>query len=99
MRVGKASAVLAVAAALVALEAGYAAAFESLFESERDNGRNSGRERGGFVQPCSLVGVNPAAHPEIFGSPALAKTYGFVRSRDGIWRVQSNCLRGRSRLN
>jgi hypothetical protein len=93
MSAGKASAVLAVTAVLSVLGAGYAAAYETLFESERDNGRNSGRERGGLVQPCSLVGVNPAAHPEIFGNRAVAKSYGFVQSRDGVWHVQGNCLR------
>ena len=50
------------------------------------------RPRGGFVVPCSLVGVNPVYHPDIFGNPAIAKAYyGFVRSRDGTWLVQSNC--------
>jgi hypothetical protein len=53
-------------------------------------------ERGGSVVPCSLAGVNPAYHPEIFGNPAVAaREYGFVKSRDGTWRVQDNCLRGR----
>jgi hypothetical protein len=92
----KASIALAVIAALSVLAARYAVAFETLFESERDNGRNSGRERGGSVQSCSLAGVNPALHPEIFGSRAVAKSYGFVQSRDGAWHVQSKCLRGRS---
>jgi hypothetical protein len=46
-------------------------------------------ERGGSVVPCSLSGVNPAVHPEIFGNPAVAaREYGFVQSRDGIWHVQ-----------
>ena len=45
---------------------------------------NSGRgTRGGFVVPGSLDGVNPAYHPDIFGNPAVASEYGFVRSRDG----------------
>ena len=97
MSVRRASAALAVTAALSVLAVGYAAAFESLFERERDNGRNSGRERGGSVQPCSLVGVNPAYHPEIFGNRAVARSYGFVRSRDGGWHVQNDCLRGQPR--
>ena len=64
----------------------------TLFESERDNGRNSGKERGGYVSPCSLVGVNPAFHPEIFGNPAVARSYGFVKSRNGNWQVSpSRC--------
>jgi hypothetical protein len=50
-------------------------------------------ERGGFVVPCSLSGVNPAFHPEIFGNPAVAaREYGFVKSRDGTWQVQDNCF-------
>jgi hypothetical protein len=52
-------------------------------------------ERGGFVKPCSLDGVNPAYHPSIFGNPALARqVYGFVRGRDGTWQVEPNCARG-----
>ena len=51
------------------------------------------RDRGGFVQPCSLVGINPAYHPEIFGNPAVAASHGFVRSRDGTWQVAPNCHR------
>jgi hypothetical protein len=50
-------------------------------------------ERGGSVVPCSLDGVNPAHHPEIFGNPAIASSYGFVRSWDGAWRVRPNCHR------
>jgi hypothetical protein len=51
-------------------------------------------ERGGSVVPCSLSGVNPALHPEIFGNPALAaREYGFVKSRDGTWQVVPNCHR------
>jgi hypothetical protein len=49
-------------------------------------------ERGGAVTPCSLAGVNPVHHPEVFGNPAVAaRDYGFIRSRDGSWRVQDNC--------
>jgi hypothetical protein len=51
-------------------------------------------ERGGTVVPCSLSGVNPALHPEIFGNPAVAaRDYGFVKSRDGTWQVVPNCHR------
>src|SRR5258708_32432462 len=50
------------------------------------------RAKGGFVKPCSLDGVNPVHHPDIFGNPALARAYyGFVRARDGTWQVQNNC--------
>ena len=44
-----------------------------------------------YVKPCSLHGVNPVHHAEIFGDPAVAKSYGFVRSRDGTWRVAPGC--------
>jgi hypothetical protein len=36
-------------------------------------------DRGEFVKPCSLDGVNPIHHPEIFGNPAAARSFGFVR--------------------
>ena len=49
----------------------------------------------GFVIPCSLDGVNPGFHPSIFGNPALARQqYGFIRSPDGNWHVERNCVRG-----
>jgi len=42
----------------------------------------SGRDyRGGFVKPCSLDGVNPVYHSEIFANPAVARSFGFVLSR------------------
>jgi hypothetical protein len=47
----------------------------------------------GSVQQCSLAGVNPAHHPEIFGNPAVAATYGFIQS-DGSWHVAPGCQRG-----
>jgi hypothetical protein len=49
---------------------------------------------GGFVIPCSLDGVNPVFHPDIFGNAAVAREYGFVKSRDSSWRVERNCVRG-----
>jgi hypothetical protein len=49
-------------------------------------------EKGGAVVPCSLDGVNPAFHPDIFGNPAAAaRDYGFVRSPDGTWHVGAGC--------
>jgi hypothetical protein len=56
-----------------------------------DSGENN---QGGFVMGCSLVGVNPVYHPGIFGNPAVAREYGFVKSRDGSWQVERNCVRG-----
>jgi hypothetical protein len=50
-----------------------------------------GGEMGGSVVPCSLGGINPAHHPEIFGNPAVAASYGFVRARDGTWQVGAGC--------
>jgi hypothetical protein len=47
----------------------------------------------GAVERCSLSGVNPAYHPEVFGNPAVAKSYGFVQSKDGSWHVSPNCRR------
>jgi len=55
---------------------------------------NERGDRGGAVLPCSLAGVNPAHHPEIFGNPAVAaRQYGFLRSKDGRWHVEPNCHR------
>jgi hypothetical protein len=52
-----------------------------------DSGENN---MGGSVMPGSLDGVNPAYHPGIFGNPAVARSYGFVKSRDGTWHVNPN---------
>jgi hypothetical protein len=48
---------------------------------------------GGFVTPCSLDGVNPVFHPEIFGNPAVARHYGFIQARNGTWQVAPGCRR------
>jgi hypothetical protein len=49
----------------------------------------------GWVVPCSLDGVNPVYHPSIFANPRVAREeYGFIRSRDGTWHVEPNCVRG-----
>ena len=48
---------------------------------------------GGFVQPCSLDGINPAHNAKIFGNPATAASYGFVRAADGTWHVRPGCRR------
>jgi hypothetical protein len=37
-------------------------------------------ERGGYVLPGSMDGVNPVYHPDIFGNADAAKAYGFVAS-------------------
>ena len=37
-------------------------------------------ERGGYVLPGSMDGVNPVYHPGIFGNADAAKAYGFVAS-------------------
>jgi hypothetical protein len=61
--------------------------------SATDHDRNNGRERGGSVVPCSLDGVNPAHHPDIFGNAAAAQSYGFVRGPNGTWHVRADCRR------
>jgi hypothetical protein len=57
-------------------------------------GQDDRNDRGGFVIPCSLVGVNPVYHPRIFSDPAVAREYGFVKSRDNSWQVEKSCARG-----
>jgi hypothetical protein len=47
--------------------------------------------QGGYVKPCSLDGVNPAAHPGIFGNPVVARSYGFYVGPDRRWHVIPNC--------
>ena len=79
----KAFVALAVTTALGILGAASAAA------GDRDR---SNRERG-YVVPCSLAGVNPVYHHEIFGNAATAREFGFAQSRDGTWHVEPNCHR------
>ena len=62
----------------------------SAVANERDDNRG---ERGGSVVRCSLDGVNPAQHPEVFGNAATAASYGFVQARDGTWHVRPDCRR------
>ena len=76
---------LAVATALGVLGTASAVAKDDMGDMG-DRGRS-------VVVRCSLSGVNPAVHPEIFGNPAVAASYGFVRSRDGTWQVGPNCRR------
>jgi len=79
----KACVVIAITAALGILDTVPAAASD-----------HNGRERQrGYVVPCSLDGVNPVYHPEIFGNPAAARSYGFVQGPDHVWRVASGCRR------
>jgi hypothetical protein len=80
----KAFAALAVIAALGVLGAAPARA------TDRDD---HGIERGGAVVRCSLAGVNPVHHPEVFGNAATAKSYGFVQTADGVWHVLPGCGR------
>ena len=74
----------------------FATSIASSLAGKEDMGGDMGgdrgnRDQGGVVVRCSLNGVDPAYHPEIFGNPAVARSYGFVRSRDGTWHVQANC--------
>jgi hypothetical protein len=50
------------------------AAASAALANERDD------DRGGYVVPGSMDGVNPVYHPGIFGNAAAAKAYGFVVS-------------------
>ncbi len=68
---------------------GFLGAVSAAAGTDRDRG---GREPGSVV-PCSLAGVNPVHHPEIFGSAGTALSFGFVKSRDGTWQVVPNCHR------
>jgi hypothetical protein len=47
--------------------------------------------KGGSVTPCSLDGVNPVFHPDIFGNPAVARRYGFFLGPDRLWHVIPGC--------
>jgi hypothetical protein len=47
----------------------------------------------GAVMPCSLDGINPAYHPQVFGNAASARELGFVQAKDGTWHVVPNCHR------
>jgi bacillopeptidase F (M6 metalloprotease family) len=77
----KKKAFIAIATTAVLLDAS-SAARAAMQEGERS-------EYGGSVVPCSLSGVNPAVHPEIFANPGVAaREYGFALSRDGVWHVQ-----------
>ena len=42
---------------------------------------------GGNVMPCSLDGVNPVFHPQIFGTVAAARTFGFIQAPDRTWHL------------
>ena len=43
---------------------------------------DSGEDRGGYVLPGSMVGVNPVYHPDIFGAPGNtgngSNAYGYA---------------------
>lgn len=79
--------------AFVALAAGTALMVLGAASAAASDHDRPDRERGGSVQPCSLDGVNPVHHPEIFRNPALAQSYGFVLGPDRTWHVRSNCTR------
>jgi hypothetical protein len=50
---------------------------------------DSGEDRGGFVLPGSMDGVNPVYHPGIFGNADAAKAYGFVAAPRHTHRASS----------
>jgi hypothetical protein len=49
---------------------------------------------GGNVRPCSLDGVNPVYHGQIFGNAATAREFGFVQSADHTWHVDQRLCEG-----
>lgn len=59
--------------------------------SPRANEIPDREDKGGAITPCSLDGINPAYHPHIFGNPAIARSYGFVKAPDGTWHVVPRC--------
>ena len=79
--------------AFVALAVVTAPAFLAISPAAGSACREDPSQCGGFVLPCSLDGVNPVYHPHIFGNPAVARSFGFVRSRNGTWQVVPNCHR------
>ena len=81
MTANKAAIVVAITAVLGVLATSSATASD-----HRGRGR-------GWVVPCSLDGVNPVYHRDIFGDPAVARSYGFVRTADGSWHVAPGCRR------
>jgi hypothetical protein len=88
----KALVALAVITALSFLSCASAVAMGGSDHDGGDRG-DRGDGAGSVVVRCNLSGVNPAVHPEIFGNPAVAASYGFARSRDGTWHVRPDCLR------
>jgi hypothetical protein len=80
--------------ALVALAVIIAPAAVGVSPATGSSCREDPSQCGGYVLPCSLDGVNPVYHPHIFGNPAVARSFGFVRSRGGTWYVEPNCVRG-----
>jgi hypothetical protein len=86
---GKAFVVLTITTALSFLGATAAVAKDDMEGSDRADRGEPSRS----VAPCSLKGINPTAHPEIFGNPAVAASYGFVQSRNGTWHVRPGCRR------
>ena len=86
---GKAFVVPAIITALSFLGAAAAVAKDDMEGSDRADRGEPSRA----VAPCSLKGISPAAHPEIFGNPAVAASYGFVQSRNGTWHVRPGCRR------
>jgi hypothetical protein len=78
-------------AVAVATSVSMLAIVSAVAATDKRNDDRGGRETG--VLPCSLNGVNPVYHPEIFGNAAAAASYGFVRSPNGTWQVRPGCRR------
>jgi hypothetical protein len=79
--------------ALVALAAGAALSVLGTAAMAGNDRDDHGQDRGGSVVRCSLDGVNPAHHPEIFGNTTTALSFGFVQAPDRTWHLAAECRR------
>jgi hypothetical protein len=79
--------------ALIALAAGTALSVLATAAMAANDRDDHGQDRGGAVVRCSLDGVNPAHHPEVFGNAATAQSFGFVQAPDRTWHLAPECRR------
>jgi hypothetical protein len=79
--------------ALIALAAGTALSVLGTAAMAANDRDDHGQDRGGAVVRCSLDGVNPAHHPEVFSNAATALSFGFVQAPDRSWHLAAECRR------
>ena len=79
--------------ALLALAVITAPAFLGISPAAGSSCREDPSQCSGFVVPCSLDGVNPALHPEVFGNATTAHSFGFFQAPDHSWHVRPDCHR------